>query len=172
MNSIKTETEWRDSIYKSGLCNCEFRQTFVWKPDKTRSVALISCLKIQQDFPSSWSWDQVRSGHFHRQVLWYTCGNSPIAQYEISFFKADLIAGILNNLVRVESAPQHDGCLVSDLTRVLKMHDAFYGHTLHSKSVPVAWFPVGHLSHVPTPSWDAIQVCNSSITPDPVAWFP
>lgn len=24
MNSIKTEREWRDSVYKSGLCNCEF----------------------------------------------------------------------------------------------------------------------------------------------------
>jgi len=64
----------------------------------------------------------VRNGYFHSHVVLYIFSNSSIAYYKIPFFKADLIAGIINNYVTLQPTPKHDRHVVGELTRVLKIH--------------------------------------------------
>lgn len=84
----------------------------------------------------------MKNGPFHNWVLWYLFSNTPIAYCEIPLYKANLNGGNINNLVKVEPAPKSDRCLVSENKGSEDVYDALWSHSLPSKFVTVAQFPV------------------------------
>lgn len=66
----------------------------------------------------------MKNEPFHNWVLWYLFSNNPIAYYEIPLFKANLIGGNINSLVKVEPTPKNNRCLVSEDKSAEDVHDA------------------------------------------------